>query len=35
MLKINQGSTKFQKLENDNKLNEFAFPICNNSSNTY
>ncbi len=33
--KINQGSTKFQKLENSNKLDEFVLLVYSNSSNTY
>jgi len=32
---ISQGSTKFQELENSNKLNEFVLLVYNNSSNTY
>jgi len=34
-LKISQGSSKFQKLENGNELDEFVLPVYNNSSNTY
>jgi hypothetical protein len=34
-LEISQESTKFQKLENSNKLDEFVLIVFSNSCNTY